>query len=228
MVYDQERFNDFILEQKVIGFFKEPITLKSGKQSHWYVNWRSVTEDVRATEILAHYILEFVSEIGLMPDCFYGVPEGATKVALLTQYLWAKDYSNVYGVGTHCLPMGRGKPKEHGEAKDRYFLGEPQGKIIVLEDVTTTGDSLLKTIDQLDVMNKSVLCAIGLTNRNEVFEDGRTVEKIFQGREVTYFAMSNAQDLLPRAYQIQKPGEEIWGLVMQEFRYGVGKQPRLV
>jgi len=44
--FNQEKFNQFILENKVVGFFEEPITLKSGRLSHWYVNWRNVAEDV--------------------------------------------------------------------------------------------------------------------------------------------------------------------------------------
>ena len=35
--------------------------------------------------------------------------------------------------------MGRAKPKQHGSPEDKYFVGEPNGKIVVLEDVTTTG-----------------------------------------------------------------------------------------
>ncbi len=219
MSFNQEHFNQFVLEHKVIGFFEKPITLKSGKQSHWYVNWRTVTEDVRATEILAHHILQFTTDKKLNPDCFYGVPEGATKIALLTQYLWAKEYSKEYGVGTHVLPMGRGKIKEHGAVKDRYFLGEPQGRIIVLEDVTTTGGSLVSTIDQLEHAGKERIIAIGLTNRNEVFEDGNTVEKLFQRKGVPYFALSNALDLLPQAYKIQQPSADIARKVEQEFVY---------
>ena len=219
MTFNQEHFNQFILENNVIGFYKEVVELKSGKKSHFYINWRTLTEDVRATEILSHHILQFVKRQGLTPDCFYGVPDGATKVALLTQYIWAKDYSKSYGVGTHRFSMGRITPKDHGKEKDKYFVGEPQGKIIVLEDVTTTGGSLLSTIDQLLQMGKQDLIAIGLTNRNDIFEDGNTVEKLFKQKGLPYFAMSNAIDLLPQAYHIQRPGVDIARKVEQEFMY---------
>ncbi len=216
MPFNQDQFNSFILENNVIGFFNQPITLKSGKQSHFYINWRTVTEDVYLTDQLSNYILAFVQTKNLSLDCFYGVPEGATKIAILTQYKLATSSPN-YQKASHCLPMGRGKPKEHGAPKDKYFVGEPQGRICVVEDVTTTGGSLLSTIDQLLQMRKQNLFALGLTNRNDLFDNGNTVEKLFSQKGILYFAMSNAFDLLPHAYQIQQPGMDMAQKVEQEF-----------
>lgn len=228
MSFDQEQFNQFIIDNKVIGFFEKPITLKSGKQSHFYVNWRSVTEDVYTTYALTQYILSFIKSKNLSPDCFYGVPEGATKIAILTQDKWARSQPT-YAKYSHSLPMGRGKPKEgHGNPKDKYFLGEPKGKIIILEDVTTTGGSLLSEIDKLQKMNKTIPCAIGLTNRNEILPEGKTIDQEFQRRAVAYYAMSNALDLLPHAYQMQKPGVDIGRLVEEECRIGDTLQVKLL
>jgi len=39
---------------------------------------------------LSDYVMAFVEDSGLQPDCFYGVPEGATKLGIITQYKWAK------------------------------------------------------------------------------------------------------------------------------------------
>ena len=41
-IFNQETFDNFILKSDIIGFFKDPITTKSGRLSHWYVNWRNV------------------------------------------------------------------------------------------------------------------------------------------------------------------------------------------
>ena len=224
MSFNQEQFNQFIIDNHIIGFFNEPITLKSGKQSHFYVNWRTVTEDVYLTDKLSDYILEFIADKNLDPTCIYGVPEGATKVALLTQHKLASSSDN-YQKGSHCLAMGRGKPKEHGAPKDKYFLGEPRGRICVLEDVTTTGGSLLKTIEQLQHSGKNVYFTIGLTNRNDILEDGKPIEKIFQRLGITHYSLSNALDLLPQAYQQQQPGNDIAEKVEKEFYHN--NTPRL-
>lgn len=221
--FDQEKFNQFILENQVVGFFEEPITLKSGRLSHWYVNWRNVTEDVFLSEQLADQIMAFVEDSELEPDCFYGVPEGATKLGIIIQYQWAKNSPN-YGPGSHILAMGRGKPKDHGEPKDRFFLGQPKGKVVILEDVTTTGSSLLETIDNLSEAKTQIIAAIGLTNRMELRDDRKSVKEVVEAKGVPYFQMSNALELLPLAYIKLKPREEIAKKVEEEFqKYGVKK-----
>ena len=50
--------------------------------------------------------------------------------------------------------MGRGKQKEHGDPKDKFFVGIPNGDTIILEDTTTTGSSLINTIIQLKECKK--------------------------------------------------------------------------
>lgn len=221
--FNQQKFNQFILENQVIGFFEAPITLKSGRLSHWYVNWRNVAEDVFLSEQLADQVMAFVEDSGIRPDCFYGVPEGATKLGIITQYKWAKNSPN-YGSGSHILPMGRGKPKDHGELKDRFFIGQPKGKVVILEDVTTTGSSLLETIDNLTQAKTQIIAAIGLTNRMELTTDGKSVKEAVEVKGVPYLQMSNALELLPLAYQKLKPGEEIAKKVEEEFqKYGVKK-----
>ncbi len=218
--FNQIAFNQFILDHEVIGFFKEPVTLKSGRQSHFYANWRRPTEDAYLTTLLVDHVLAFTRHLGLEPDTFYGVPEGATKLGLLTQMEWARQ-SLDYKPGSHVLAMGRGKQKEHGDAQDRYFLGTPRGKTIVLEDVTTTGDSLLATIDRLANSEAKIIAAFGLTDRMELRDDGKSVIDVVSEKGFPYRALSKATLLLPEAYNILNPGEEIARAVEKEFeQYG--------
>lgn len=219
--FNQEEFNEFVVKNNVIGFFENPIKLKSGRISNWYVNWR--INDVFLIEKLSDFVIKFTQDLGLNPDCFFGVPEGATKLGIITQHKWAKQSPN-YGQESHILPMGRGKPKEHGDIKDRYFVGEPKGKIILLEDVTTTGGSLLTTIDSLQQAGFSIMAAFGLTNRMEIREDGKSVKQVIEAKGVPYYSLSNAIQLLPKAYKKLNPGEEIGRAIESEFeKYGVEK-----
>ena len=188
--FDQENFNKFVLDNNVIGFFERPIKLKSGRMSNWYVNWRNVA-DVFTLDQLTDYVIAFTEDLGIKPDCFYGVPEGATKLGILTQYKWAKKSPN-YDQNSHTLPMGRGKPKDHGEPKDKYFVGEPKGKTTILEDVTTTGGSLLNTIDSLTEAEIPIIAAFGLTNRMELRDDGQSVQEAVESKNVPYHALSSA------------------------------------
>lgn len=53
------------------------------------------------------------------------------------------------------MVVGRGNPKEHGDPKDKYFIGpaKENDRVIVIEDVTTTGGSLIDTIKHLQESN---------------------------------------------------------------------------
>jgi orotate phosphoribosyltransferase len=219
--FDKESFHRFLIDSKTVGFFDQPVTLSSGRRSHWYVNWRTVTNDVCLMDQLADFLIDFVAELGLKPDAFYGVPEGATKLGLIATYKWAKAKSN-FGPGSAPLPMGRGQAKEHGSPADRFFIGEPRGEIVVVEDVTTTGSSLLAALDQLKPVGVTVLAAIGLTNRMERRDDGMSVEQAVKAKGITYYALSQATDFLPQIYRALSPRKEIGQAIEEEFRkYGV-------
>jgi len=223
MSWDKSKFYSFIIENNVIGFFEKPLKLKSGRNSYWYVNWRNITEDTFLIDKLTDYLIDFVSSLELKPDCFYGVPEGATKLGIITQFKWAKVQSD-YGQNEYKLAMGRAKPKEHGDPKDKYFLGIPNGKVIILEDVTTTGGSLLQTINNLKDIGINIIAAIGLTNRNELRDDGKSVEQIILDKNVKYYSMSNAIELLPKIYKKLKPGEFIAKNIENYFKkYGIAE-----
>ncbi len=219
--FNQEKYNQFIKDHKVVGLFAEPVRLKSGRLSSFYVNWRTAAEDVFLTEQLARTVIDYVVGKGLHPDTFYGVPEGATKLATITQYLWASQQSD-YGEGSHALSMGRGKEKDYGMPKDRSFLGIPRGGAIVVEDTTTTGGSLITEIRKLREAGVNVVAAVCLTNRNEKTKDGKSVEDALIELGVPLFSMSNALELLPVLIATEKTDQKIVTSLINEFNeFGV-------
>ena len=218
--FNQKEFDEFIIEQDVVGFFEKPIRLKSGRLANWYVNWRSASEDVYLFDKLTDYVIAFVGDLNLKPDCFCGVPEGATKLSLITQFKWAKVQPN-YGLGVYPLVMARGKVKNHGDPKDKYFIGTPKGRTIIIEDVTTTGESLLKTLDNLLKLEVPIIACLGITDRNEVRDDKKIVKEAVEERGVKYYAMSNAAELLHAACKKLQPADNVIKNVEEYFsKYG--------
>ncbi|RAP27976.1 hypothetical protein DID78_05595 [Candidatus Marinamargulisbacteria bacterium SCGC AG-343-D04] len=192
MTFDKNAFEKFTIENQVIGIQDSPITLKSGKKSYFYVNWRNITSDVFLLDQCSNFIIDFCKENNVIPDCFYGVPEGASKLGIITQYKWA--FQDNCKKNSHILPMGRSKEKLHGAPQDRYFIGQPQGKVILLEDVTTTGQSMLDTLDKLLELKTNVIACIALTNR-ESMDDDSVKEKV-EKRNINYLSLSTAKPLL--------------------------------
>ena len=222
MKFDQHLFNQFILDCNIIGFYQEARILSSGRSSHWYTNWRTVSNNAFLLYELTDYVINFCHDNEILPDCFYGVPDGATKLALFTQNKWIHLYKK-----TPILPMGRVKEKRHGDPKDKYFIGEPQGNVVILEDVSTTGDSMINEFHKIFELNSQrtstyILHAISLTDRMEKRDDGHTVQSALAQFDVPYNCLSNALDILPLAVEKYKPTPEIIKAIEKEYeKYGV-------
>lgn len=220
--FNQKKFNKFLIQQKVVGFFEQPITLKSGRLSYWYANCRNLLDYAGVMDKLIDFIHSFSNEKALNPDYFYGVPEGATKFALILNYKRARLLKNK----NYPLIIGRGKPKEHGDPKDKYYIGPiKEGQnVVVLEDVTTTGGSLIDAIAALREAKVNVVAAVGLVNRMEKRDDGLSVEEKLKEINVPYYAMSDAFQMLPLAVKSYKPSPEIIAHVEEGFKqYGVSE-----
>lgn len=215
MGFDKDAYEEFLIGRGVIGFPKEPMQLKSGRLSPWYANLRGLTDSVRGKDTLVGFVLDYVESVGLELDFFYGVPEGATKLALFL----TDEHAERNGTDSP-LVLGRGRPKEHGEPRDRFFVGNVPAKsrVVVIEDVTTTGDSLLTAIEALRTADAEILAAIGLVNRMELRDDGKSVEQKMGELGVRYLAMSDALALLPLAAERLKPGAKTRRAVEEYFR----------
>lgn len=223
MVFVQKKFNEFVVENNIVGFFDKPITLKSGRISNWYVNWRNACEDAFLLDKLSDFVLSFVKQKRLNVNTFFGVPEGATKLAVICQFKMAKRDPRLKK-GKYIVSMGRGKPKTHGELKDRFFLGVPQGRVVVIEDVTTTGSSLLNTIDFLKKSNINIVAAIGLTNRMEKTDTGKSVLQLVKQKKVKYYQMSSAIELIKEVNNSNPIKSETKQKLVEYFeKYGVKK-----
>lgn len=99
-------------------------------------------------------------------------------------------------------------------------MGNPNGRVLAIEDVTTTAGSALRFIDEAisPLEDSELIGVIGLTNRLAVY-DGRTVEERMREASVPYWAMSKSDQLLPRAYQKIRPSDEIADAVEREFKH---------
>lgn len=211
--FSRYEFNGFLIENGCVGFFDQPITLKSGRLSWVYYNFRNLVSTKELKDRLVEWVGRYVRDKGLQPDYYLGVPEGGTKLGLFL--------SDKFGKGKLC--MARGKPKKHGELKDRCFIGpvEQGDRVVLIEDVTTTGSSLLEWIDHLFDVGVVLDAALVLGNRLELTEDGRPVARAVEEKGVDFHALTDSTTLLPMAFERLKPGEGIGRKIVEYFdEYG--------
>jgi orotate phosphoribosyltransferase len=90
----------------------------------------------------------------------------------------------------------RPKPKEHGLGNQIEGFYEPGKKVVVVEDLISTGKSSLQVVD---VLKASGLEVQGMVS---IFTYGFEVaEKAFAQAEVPFFSLTNYQALIPLALQ---------------------------
>lgn len=117
-------------------------TLASGRQASFYLDAKQVVLDALGSMLVGRTILARLQSLGSLPAAVGGMSIGADPVtsAVVTM------------AGVAGLPlkgfMVRKEPKGHG--LQRYVEGpvEPGQRVVIVEDVITTGGSSLLAIDR--------------------------------------------------------------------------------
>ncbi len=208
MKFRKKQFIEFFINNGGVSFFGKNIKGKySGKPPTIYFNWRTIVEDVYNLEKCADYVISYVESKGLNPDCFLGIPEGASKLAILMQYRWAKK-SGKYKKGSHVIPLARGRPKEYGMPKDREFLGIPKGKVFLIEDIVARGGGIKDTIKKLKKLRIVPYAIIVLCDRTK--EKNKTkLLKFLSKKKIKYYALTNEKEVVEKAVKMLKPSKEV-------------------
>ncbi len=212
--FDQDALNSFIIDNGVIGFFPEGRTLKSGRFSYWYANCRNLASSVGRIDRTADFLIAFLAARSLVCDYVYGVPAGITGLATVVNYK-----RGMAGDREHRVVIGREKPKQHGDPRDRYFIGkvEPGDRVVVIEDVTTTGGSMLKSLGALAEAGVEVAAVVSIVDRMERRDDGKSVAECVQQRGSVYHSMTDADQLIPLAIARYRPDADFLRQFQQRY-----------
>lgn len=135
-------------------FLKGDFTLSSGKKSDYYINMKKAITDPTILSTIAKLITEMISEDGI--DKVAGPALGAVPIATAIS-LESK------------LPLLMIRKEKKGYGTSKLIEGELEenDEVIVVEDVTTTGGSLLKAIKAIQDNGGTVKRAFVVVDRNE-------------------------------------------------------------
>ena len=161
-------------------------TLASGKTSDFYVDVRQTALHFRGAELIARLMLDRLSDnatgIG-------GMTLGADPIACSVTAL-----SNTLGRPIHGFII-RKEPKGHGTGQ--YLVGEgnlpPGSNVVMVEDTTTTGGSLIKAIHRAEAAGLKVVQCITVVDRQE------GAKEALQAAGYTLEALTNRAELLNEA-----------------------------
>ncbi len=145
------------------SFGRGEITLASGRKSDFYFNLKPTMLDAEGASLLAELTLDALA--GEKIDYVGGLEMGAVPIAgAIAQLSFMKGHPiQAFFV--------RKKPKEHGAklTVEGLARGESlQGKrVVVVEDVTTTGGSALKAVEVVREAGGEVALVFTMVDREE-------------------------------------------------------------
>lgn len=155
-MYDRQALHDLIRQQALkFGDF----TLASGKKASYYLDCRQVTLDSQGVKLIGAGMLELLEAD--LPQLVGGMAIGADPItaAILTL------------AGTQDIPlrgvMVRKEPKGHGLGKHVEGPFESGERLVIVEDVVTTGGSSLKAIEHCEAVGLKVERVLAIIDRLE-------------------------------------------------------------
>jgi orotate phosphoribosyltransferase len=157
-VSDRDRLVSLLLERSFrVGDF----VLASGARSRYYVDCRTTTTHAEGQAVIGRLGLAALRDAGLRPNGVGGLTMGADPVAYAMAHAsWLSgDPVNAFTV--------RKEPKAHGTGKRVEGCFIPGDRVVVVEDVITTGGSALKAIEAVEAEGGVVIAVLALVDRQE-------------------------------------------------------------
>jgi orotate phosphoribosyltransferase len=135
-------------------------TLSSGKKSNYYIDGKQVTLDPKGLLLLGKVILSMIH--GAQADAVGGPTLGADPMAAAVSLL-----SSQTGRPLRAFIV-RKEEKKHGTQKRIEGPELQKGdRVVVVEDVITSGKTVLEAIQEIEKLNCRVVKVICLVDREE-------------------------------------------------------------
>ena len=151
-----KEFVTFLHEKEIIKF--GDFTLASGKSSSYYVDLRLVPSYPQEFRMMAKYLEnQITKDIGLENfESIVSVPTGGLVIASALAIETVKPLIYV-----------RSKPKDYGTSKSVEGKIHDGMKVVMIDDVATTGGSVVNAIKSLTEVNVPVKDAYVIVDRME-------------------------------------------------------------
>ena len=136
-------------------------TLASGRESTIYVDARLTTMSPEGLALIGPVALAMIREAGWAPDAVGGLTLGADPVSYAVSYA-----SALAGTPVRAFTV-RKEAKQHGTGKlieGPYRAGD---RVVVIEDVITTGGSAQRAIGAVRAAGGTVLGVLAVVDREE-------------------------------------------------------------
>lgn len=145
------------------AYQKKRVILASGKESDFYIDCREVTLHPEGGYLVGKIIYNILKETGERIDGVGAVPVGAIPIASAVSII-----SQIEGSPVPAFVI-RKELKSHGTGKWIEGSGnlKPGARVAIMEDVITTGGSLLQAAEIAERNDLRVALVVALVDREE-------------------------------------------------------------
>src|SRR5262245_44280598 len=136
--------------------------LASGRRASYYLDCRMTTLDPRGATLIARLLLEKIRELRIDAEAIGGLTMGADPIAAAT--------AAVSDIDGHPLPafIVRKETKGHGMQRAiEGWDGKPGARVVVVDDVCTSGDSILTACRKAEEAGYVVAATFCVVDREE-------------------------------------------------------------
>ena len=131
--------------------------LSSGGTSDYYIDCRVTTLDAKGTQLTGKVFLEEINEQGWEPQAIGGLTLGADPIVVAVSV----TSGTVHGF------LVRKSEKQHGTGQRIEGFREKGAKVVIVDDVCTTGASTIQAIEAARDFGFQVVGAMCLVERQE-------------------------------------------------------------
>ncbi|HZQ90521.1 MAG TPA: orotate phosphoribosyltransferase [Terriglobales bacterium] len=115
-------------------------TLSSGAKSDYYVDCRTTTLDAEGAKLVGAAFLDEIRARGWHPEAVGGMTLGADPIAVAVAVLAAESNAPIHAF------LVRKAEKKHGTAQRIEGFRRRGARVVIVDDVCTTGTSILESI----------------------------------------------------------------------------------
>jgi orotate phosphoribosyltransferase len=181
---EQER-NELMQIVRELSYEEREVTLASGRKSNFYFDGKQTALHARGGLLVGKAFWAIVKTFAGPVDGVGGLTMGADPIATATSIA-----ANLDGQEVHAFII-RKEPKGHGTGQ--WLEGRknlpPGSRVVIVEDVTTTGDSSMKAVERARQEGLEVLGIVTLVDREEgarenIEGQGQVLRAVFTRTEV--------------------------------------------
>lgn len=134
-------------------------TLSSGLPSKFYLDAKQVTYDPAGISLVGEAMMELVNEFGI--EAVGGLTMGCDAIVAGTVSASAKTDKPIPGF------VVRKEAKEHGLTKQLEGVNPSGKRVAIVDDVVTSGKSVLKAVKAAQEAGAEVVLVVGLVDREQ-------------------------------------------------------------